>query len=200
MTLTESSALNPNGWAEFSDMSVLYGCDDGTLKEEHALMKWDRLFMEACDKLGTEHSPGPKLDAWVRQQPYRNVRSYHFKIPLGPWAKDPHNQDLGWNNLAQTIDGLDAFTLKLFIGVLGWTREEVIVLLAQVRKELKSRPFAFHAYIDWYVFLKSRLVFFRAKKVHSGTLFTDKRWLPRKIDHLAALCPSMAVPSRHLRL
>ncbi|CAI0650038.1 unnamed protein product [Colletotrichum noveboracense] len=151
-------ALNPNGWAEFSDMSVLYGCDDGTLKEEHALMKWDRLFMEACDKLGTEHSPGPKLDAWVRQQPYRNVRSYHFKIPLGPWAKDPHNQDLGWNNLAQTIDGLDAFTLKLFIGVLGWTREEVIVLLAQVRKELKSRPFAFHAHIDWYVVYGQKVV------------------------------------------
>ncbi|KAJ3948840.1 hypothetical protein N0V92_012932 [Colletotrichum tropicale] len=152
------AALNPNGWAEFSDMSVLYGCDDGTLKEEHSLMKWDRLFMEACDKLGTEHSPGPKLDAWVRQQPYKNVRSYHFKIPLGPWAKDPHNQDLGWNNLAQTIEGLDAFTLKLFIGVLGWTREEVIVLLAQVRKELKSRPFTFHAYINWYVVYGQKVV------------------------------------------
>ena len=77
----------------------------------------------------------------------------------------------------------------------GWTREEVIVLLAQVRKELKSRPFTFHAYINWYVFFKSQLMSFRAKQVLTGTLFTDRRWLPRKIDSLAGLDPIMVVPS-----
>ncbi|KAF9878399.1 methyltransferase domain-containing protein [Colletotrichum karsti] len=142
-------ALTPNGWAEFSDMSVLYGCDDGTLTEDHALMKWDRLFIEACDTLGREHSPGPKLEGWVRQARFKNIRHHHFKIPLGPWAKNPHMKDLGWHNLAQTMEGLDAFTLKLFISVLGWKREEVINLLEHVRDELMSNTF--HAYLNYHV-------------------------------------------------
>lgn len=127
-------------------MSVLYACDDGTLTEKHAIMTWDRLFIEACKMLGREDSPGPKLEGWVREAPFKNVVHQHFKIPLGPWAKDAHNKDLGMCNLAQTLEGLDAFTLKLFIGVLGWTREEVVVLLAQVRQELKSGTF--HAYLN----------------------------------------------------
>ncbi|KXH51308.1 TAM domain methyltransferase [Colletotrichum nymphaeae SA-01] len=141
--------LAPNGWAEFEDMSVIYACDDGTVTEDLALMKWARLFAEACQKLGREDSPGPKLENWVRQAPFKNVVHQHFKIPLGPWAKDIHNKDLGMCNLAQTLEWLDAFTLKLFIGVLGWTREEVVVLLAQVRKDLKNS--AIHAYLNYHV-------------------------------------------------
>ncbi|KAK1708926.1 methyltransferase domain-containing protein [Colletotrichum acutatum] len=141
--------LAPNGWAEFEDMSVIYGCDDGTVTEDLALMKWARLFAEACQKLGREDSPGPKLEDWVRQAPFKNVVHQHFKIPLGPWPKDAHNKDVGMCNLAQTLEGLDAFTLKLFIGVLGWTREEVVVLLAQVRKDLKNS--AIHAYLNYHV-------------------------------------------------
>ncbi|KXH44043.1 hypothetical protein CSAL01_11624 [Colletotrichum salicis] len=140
--------LAPNGWAEFEDMSVIYGCDDETVTEDLALMKWARIFAEACQKLGREDSPGPKLEGWVRQTPFKNVVHQHFKIPLGPWAKDAHNKDLGMCNLAQTLEVLDAFTLKLFIGVLGWTRE-VVVLLAQVRQDLKNS--AIHAYLNYHV-------------------------------------------------
>ncbi|KAI8289854.1 putative methyltransferase tdiE [Colletotrichum sp. SAR11_57] len=138
--------LEPNGWAEFSDMSVLYACDDGTLTEEHALMRWDRLFMQACDMLGREHSPGPKLEGWIRQAPFTNVRCHHFKIPLGPWPKDLHMKDLGWCNLIQTLEGLDAFTLKLFRSVLGWTEEAVQDLLDEVRQELEKKTY--HAYLN----------------------------------------------------
>ncbi|KAF4905024.1 putative methyltransferase tdiE [Colletotrichum viniferum] len=141
--------LEPNGWAEFSDMSVLYACDDGTLTEEHALMRWDRLFMQACDMLGREHSPGPKLEGWIRQAPFTNVRCHHFKIPLGPWPKDLHMKDLGWCNLIQTLEGLDAFTLKLFRSVLGWTEEAVQDLLDEVRQELEKKTY--HAYLNYYV-------------------------------------------------
>ncbi|KAK1656782.1 S-adenosyl-L-methionine-dependent methyltransferase [Colletotrichum godetiae] len=156
-TITDLLAKNlaPKGWAEFQDMSVLYACDDGTLTEEHAIMKRDRLFIEACKKLGREDSPGPKLEGWVRQAPFKNAVHRHFKIPLGPWSKDAHNKDLGWCKLARTLEGLDAFTLKLFIGVLGWTREEVVVLLAQVRQELKSG--AFHAYLNYHAVYGQKL-------------------------------------------
>ncbi|KAK2729013.1 methyltransferase domain-containing protein [Colletotrichum kahawae] len=126
-----------------------YACDDGTLTEEHALMRWDRLFMQACDMLGREHSPGPKLEGWIRQAPFTNVVCHHFKIPLGPWPKDPHMKDLGWCNLIQTLEGLDAFTLKLFRSVLGWTEVAVQKLLDEVRQELAKKTY--HAFLNDYV-------------------------------------------------
>lgn len=69
-----------------------------------------------------------------------------FKVPIGPWAKDPHLKDLGFCNLAQTLDGLEAFSLRLFCGILKWSEEEVLLLLAKVRNELKGG--AVHAIFD----------------------------------------------------
>ena len=41
-------------------------------------------------------------------------------------------------NLVQIEDGLEAFTLRLFTQFLGWKPEEVTVLLANVRKDLRD--------------------------------------------------------------
>ena len=53
---------------------------------------------------------------------------------------DYHTQQktVGSFNLVQIEDGLEAFTLRLFTSVLGWRLEEVQVLLANVRKDLRD--------------------------------------------------------------
>lgn len=112
-------------------------CQDGTL-ENTEVCRWNALMMEACARLKREAAPGPKLEGWVRDAGFRNVQRRDLKIPLGPWAKDPELQDIGMCNLAQTLDGLEGFTMKLFCGVLGWNEEAVIVFLAKVRRELKK--------------------------------------------------------------
>jgi hypothetical protein len=50
-----------------------------------------------------------------------------------------------WNYM-QIMEGLEAFSLRLFTKVLGWTMEEVQVLLALVRKDLKNPKI--HAQFD----------------------------------------------------
>lgn len=52
-------------------------------------------------------------------------------------------------NLVQIEDGLEAFTLRLFTQTLGWKSEEVQVLLANVRKDLRNPKI--HAQFDFYV-------------------------------------------------
>jgi len=47
-------------------------------------------------------------------------------------------KEVGIWNLHQLLQGLDAFSFRLLIEVLGWTKEEVIVFLAGVRKDLKN--------------------------------------------------------------
>ncbi|KAF6830213.1 hypothetical protein CPLU01_07507 [Colletotrichum plurivorum] len=141
--------LNPGGWAEFQDYDFLFRSDDGTLTEDSYTAQWDNTFIEATARIGRESRPGPKLEAWVREAGFVNVVHRSFKLPIGPWAKDPYYKDIGMCNLIQLLEGLEAFTLRVFCGVLKWPEEKVLVLLANVRRELKSH--AFHSYGNFHV-------------------------------------------------
>ncbi|KAK1463539.1 hypothetical protein CMEL01_13608 [Colletotrichum melonis] len=130
--------LNPGGWAEFQDWSFMIYSDDGTI-EGTELLRWVDLFMDACKIFGRDGQIGPKLEGIVRENTgFVNIHHQPFKIPAGPWAKDPHLKDIGMLELIQLLDGLEGFSLRLLCGALGWTKEEVLVLLAGVRKDLKD--------------------------------------------------------------
>ncbi|GKT94503.1 UMTA methyltransferase family protein [Colletotrichum tofieldiae] len=142
--------LNPGGWAEFQDMSTEYYSDDGTYTPEHATYGWNQTFVKTLRTMGRDPSPGPQLEGWVRaHNGFNHVFHQKFKTPIGPWAKSKHYKDQGMLNLVQILGGLEAFSLKLFCGVLGLAKEEVLVQLAAVRQELKSG--AFHSLLDLHV-------------------------------------------------
>ncbi|KAK1464518.1 methyltransferase domain-containing protein [Colletotrichum cuscutae] len=114
-----------------------------------SLGDWPKL-MRNIYAINREPNPGPKLEDWVRETgDYVNISHQKFKIPIGDWPKDPHYKECGIINMLQILDGLEAFTLRLFINILGWKKSEVLVLLAEVRNELKSG--AFHAYFEYHV-------------------------------------------------
>ncbi|KAK1992847.1 S-adenosyl-L-methionine-dependent methyltransferase [Colletotrichum falcatum] len=141
--------LSPGGWAEFQDWSFLLSSDDGSIEGSETL-RWSHLFLEAAKVYDRESQVGPKLEALVRENTgLVNVRHRPYKIPIGPWPKDPRLKDLGMCNLIEMLEGLEGFSFKLLCGALGWTKEEVYVLLAGVRKELKSTKL--HAYLKFHV-------------------------------------------------
>ncbi|OHF03914.1 UMTA methyltransferase [Colletotrichum orchidophilum] len=142
--------LTPGGWAEFQDMDSLYYSDDDSFTEKHATFKWNKTLVEAMNSINRDSQPGPKLLDWVVETGFENVNHQKFKIPIGPWAKESHFKDIGLLNLAQVLDGLDAFTTRTFCGVLGYTKEEVLVTLSEVRKELNTAHM-FHAQWDLHV-------------------------------------------------
>ncbi|KAJ0308095.1 hypothetical protein Brms1b_009665, partial [Colletotrichum noveboracense] len=142
----ESPNTNPGGWAEFQDWDLLYRSDDGSYNEKHQTHQMLNMFFDACKIIGREARPGPLIPQWLEGAGFVNIVHHRYPIPVGPWARDPHYKDIGMMNLHQVLDGLEAFNLRLFTGVLGWTETEVQMLLAQCRKELKTG--AFHAYIN----------------------------------------------------
>lgn len=62
---------------------------------------------------------------------------------------------IGAWNLVQIENGLEGFTLRLFTQKLGWKSEEVHVLLANVRKDLRNPKI--HAQFDLYDFCRAPL-------------------------------------------
>ncbi|KAL1989317.1 hypothetical protein VTN96DRAFT_79 [Rasamsonia emersonii] len=68
-----------------------------------------------------------------------DVKEESFKVPIGPWPKDPKLKEIGRFQQVQQIQGAEVYTPALFSRVLGWSKEEIDVLLAKVRDEIKDR-------------------------------------------------------------
>ncbi|KAK1509828.1 methyltransferase domain-containing protein [Colletotrichum tamarilloi] len=141
--------LRPGGWVEFQDYDFEFSSLNGSLRPHHKTHQWDQAFLKAARLCGIEPCPGSKLEGWVQDAGFINIGHKTITVPLGPWAKDEYHQEIGLGNLIQLLDGLEAFTLRLFCGVLGKTEEEVSTLLSEVRQELRSQ--VFHAFGEFHV-------------------------------------------------
>jgi hypothetical protein len=71
-----------------------------------------------------------------------------MQVPIGAWPKDAKLNDLGKFQGFQQMKAVEAYTPGVFGRILGWSDEEVQVLIAKVRKDL-SNP-AIHLYIPAY--------------------------------------------------
>ncbi|TEA19688.1 putative methyltransferase tdiE [Colletotrichum sidae] len=139
--------LNPGGWAEFQDVSLMFYSDDGTLTEDHHFYQWCKNLVEALESVGRDPHPGHKLKGWVTDVGFESISHAKFKVPLAPWPKEQFYKDLGAMNLSQFLEGLEGFTMRIYCGILGYTQTEAQVLLALVRKELKTLH-SFHSQFD----------------------------------------------------
>ena len=120
------------------DFNFMYYSEDDSLPEDSNIMRWITTLLSASESFGRGPRPGPKLKGWMETAGFRNIGHRKIKLPVGPWPKDPHHKEVGTYNLTQALMGLEAFTLRLFCNVLGWTEEEVTALLVGARQELKS--------------------------------------------------------------
>lgn len=48
-----------------------------------------------------------------------NVTQKEYKVPSGPWPKDPRMKDIGKYNLLNMLEAIEGFTIALFTRVLG---------------------------------------------------------------------------------
>lgn len=126
------------GWVEFQDFDLKYYSDDDTMPADASLLAWDKLIIEATERAGREPSPGPKLEGYFKAVGFQNVTKRQFKIPIGSWPKDPALKELGAVYLAQMLEGLEGFSLRLMCDVLGWEEVEVKEFLENVRREFIS--------------------------------------------------------------
>ncbi|KAH0538562.1 hypothetical protein FGG08_004850 [Glutinoglossum americanum] len=128
----------PGGWVEFQDFDFKYYSVDGSLKDDMPLTKWDNLMIEASIASGREGCPGPRLKGFIEDAGFENVTEEVFPFPIGMWPKDKKLKEMGAYNLFQRLEGLEGITLGLFTRFLGWSREEILVFLTDVRKDLKN--------------------------------------------------------------
>ncbi|KAI8166648.1 Secondary metabolism regulator LAE1 [Colletotrichum sp. SAR 10_70] len=136
--------LEPGGYLELQETSIIPRSDDDTLKPQHAVLKWSNLLLEASLKLGRPYMDVPVLKQYMTEAGFEDVTMHVYKWPSNDWPKDPRYKELGMWNQEQTLMGLEAFSMAPLTRALDWTPAEVNTFLIDVRKDLKDR--AIHAY------------------------------------------------------
>ena len=120
--------------------------DDSTLpKESSAYVEVCKTFQEIAEKIGAAPDAPWKYKTWMTEAGLSNVHEQIFKIPTSPWPRDPRLKRIGALELVNVMDGAQAFLLRGYTANLGKTREELEILLLQMRKELVNQRF--HSYV-----------------------------------------------------
>ncbi|KAL4938064.1 hypothetical protein BDV06DRAFT_215403 [Aspergillus oleicola] len=133
------SQLKPGGWIEFQDFHLVNYSEDGSLKEGNSVNRFYELLKECCERIKRPVTIGKDLVRVVTEAGFGNVHHRVFQLPLGTWPREKRMKDIGALNMYQMLDGLEAFSAATFTNILGWSIEEVQILLAQVRKDAKDR-------------------------------------------------------------
>ncbi|KAM0328733.1 hypothetical protein ACHAQA_005146 [Verticillium albo-atrum] len=140
--------LNPGGWIELVDICPITS-DDGTLKEDSATHSWATQLLDGTKKIGRPFDGAFEYKKQLEAQGFKNVQQIVYKWPQNEWPKDPKYKELGMWNLENITSGLHGLSAAVYTRVLGWTNEELEILLAKVRRELKDT--SIHAYWPIYV-------------------------------------------------
>ncbi|KAK7398131.1 hypothetical protein QQX98_012495 [Neonectria punicea] len=138
------SNLTPGGYVELQEVGVFAMSDDETLRDEHELAKCFKLLDEASIKHGRAYQAIDGFKGIVAEAGFVDVVESRFKWPTNAWPKDKKHKEIGlWNNENMSI-ALESLTMAAFTRAHGWSREEVTLFLAGVRKDMNNPKI--HAY------------------------------------------------------
>ncbi|KAL9078196.1 MAG: hypothetical protein Q9157_002884 [Trypethelium eluteriae] len=137
----------PGGWIELQDVETVQS-DDGSFTLDPPscdLAKWWSLATEGFEKAGRKMRDQSKDHKRLLEEAgYVDVQEKVYKWPINSWPKDKQMKQFGVWTRENTSAILEGLALAPFTRFLGWTVDEVQVLLAGCRKDLKNT--SLHAY------------------------------------------------------
>ena len=101
--------------------------------------KWAQLFYDAGDKLGATFRVTEQMGKWPKDAGFTNITHKIHKVPLNPWPKDKRLKEQGLYCGLYMDLSLDGFVNFPVGQILGWTQEELQVLIANFRNAIRSR-------------------------------------------------------------
>ncbi|KAK5046726.1 hypothetical protein LTR84_007487 [Exophiala bonariae] len=128
----------PGGWVEFQDFEMRWYTNSGVFKPGSPLDQWCTEIIEGVKSIGMEPEPGPKLEGWVRDAGFTKIKHQLFAIPTGTWPKYKKLKEIGAFDLVQFLDGMENISMRVLTSLRGYTQEEVMVLLAKLKNDLRN--------------------------------------------------------------
>ena len=85
------------------------------------------------------------FDEYLREGGFQNVEKIVLKVPTSPWPKDQRLKKVGAMELMNLMEGAEAFLLRGYMKEFGKSKEELELLLVDLRKELTTQRY--HSYV-----------------------------------------------------
>jgi len=129
--------LNPGGYLEMQTIETRPCFADGTEEKGQSINKWIGLLNEAAVKYG---KPFQSASTWKEKMEKAgfNVVQEIKQLPLNPWPEDPRKKELGAFNMENVLESLESYSYAPFTRFLGWSREELEVFLATLRRDVRD--------------------------------------------------------------
>ncbi|KAK7720976.1 hypothetical protein SLS64_001269 [Diaporthe eres] len=152
------NALKPGAWLESFEGSPHMISDDGSVAEKSAISQWGKFFEEGGRTLGRTFmvvDTGIQRKA-MEEAGFVDIQEWEFKdsdsgagirhedsltppqAPVGGWPRDKKLKEIGhWAQTALESD-IEGYVLFIANVIVGWSREEILVYIAQLRREIRQ--------------------------------------------------------------
>jgi len=168
-------ALKPGGWLEFCEFDYWPNSDDGTMTDDNGHLIWTHRVTEGLAAVGIDLHAALRLKSRIEQAGYQNVSEHVIKVPIGQWPRNQLLKKVGMYMHAVLWDGLQGMSTHrrvlillhlsnhLCIGIamgpltrgLGWSPQEVELLLPSVRKDLND--LSIHTYYSLHIVIGQKI-------------------------------------------
>jgi hypothetical protein len=135
----------PGGWVEFQELHYYPHCDDETMDKPTAFQKFLKLVRDGVANLGSDLNGVANLHNQVTEAGFINVKEDVLKLPIGIWPKNKTLKLAGLYWRTAILDGLMSVAKRPIGKGLGWSTQEIELLLVDVRKCLMDS--SIHSYM-----------------------------------------------------
>jgi hypothetical protein len=123
-------------------------CGDDTCPADYGYGRFVDLCIEGFRACGVDPLSMERNKELLLEAGFQDVQEKVWKVPIGPWPRDPKLKKAGLYNRAIMCDALQAVALAPLTRGLKWTTAEVEVFLVDVRKSLLDS--SIHTYLTFH--------------------------------------------------
>jgi hypothetical protein len=112
-------ALEPGGWFDQAEPSILFCSERSEFEEDHPFARWNKVMIDAGKKSGMEFEIGAKIKERLAAVGFINVQVRYAKWPIGSWARGRYLKDLGLCNLVRLREGVHGLCARRLMDQMG---------------------------------------------------------------------------------
>ncbi|CAG8947402.1 unnamed protein product [Penicillium salamii] len=133
--------LKPGGWIEQLEVDPHIICTDGSLPENSYAVQFAEAIIDAAKQANQPIDTVATMRGRMVKAGFIDIHEKKYNWPMGPWPRDPLLKEAGRLHYHQWMHGMEGWAMY-YLTKWGtpspWSTDEVQVLVAKARKELKE--------------------------------------------------------------
>ncbi|KAI5464314.1 S-adenosyl-L-methionine-dependent methyltransferase [Mariannaea sp. PMI_226] len=131
-------AIAPGGWLEVQDIQWIFTCRDGSIPNHWAPCLFFNKVREGLLNLGIDMNASAVHPQYTEVVGFTNLSQIRRPYPVGGWPRDPALKAIGKQIHEILTTGLHAIAVGPLTRGLGWSSDQVNMLIADTYKALQD--------------------------------------------------------------